>query len=94
MGPNPTENLETWMFWSRAAKKCPHSCTVMMEARTAMASMVLAGPSSSKPVFMSPAPRPMSVSFGTKSATGGNHSSTSSFVSISGVGACVSTTIG
>jgi hypothetical protein len=36
----------------------------------------------------------MSVSFGTKSATGGNHSSTSSFVSVSGVGACVSTTIG
>jgi hypothetical protein len=35
----------------------------------------------------------MSVSFGTKSANGGNHSSTSSFV-VSGVGECVSTTIG
>ena len=66
------------MFWSLAAKKCPHSCTKMMVARTAMASMVLAGPSSSKPVFRRPAPRPASPSLGAEAANGGNHSSTSS----------------
>ena len=66
------------MFWSLAAKKCPHSCTKMMVARTTMASMVLAGPSSSKPVFRRPAPRPASPSFGAEAANGGNHSSTSS----------------
>jgi hypothetical protein len=56
LGPNPTENLETWMFCERAAKKCPHSCTKMMDASTATASSDDAGPSSWKLVPNTPAP--------------------------------------
>ena len=51
-----TENLETWMFCRRAAKKWPHSWTKMMEASTAIACAVEAGPSSWKPLPRRPAP--------------------------------------
>ena len=44
------------MFCERAAKKCPHSCTKMMDASTATASRLDAGPSSAKPPPNAPAP--------------------------------------
>eukprot|EP00982_Pelagococcus_subviridis_P013490 31260-Pelagococcus_subviridis.AAC.1 len=56
------------MSWRRAAKKCPHSCTKMMDASTATASSVDAGPSSWKLVPKTPAPpRVASPSFGSQS---------------------------
>jgi len=42
------ENCVTWMFWERAATKCPHSCTVMIAANTATALATDRGPELSK----------------------------------------------
>ena len=57
------------MFCRRAAKKWPHSWTKMMEASTAIACAVEAGPSSWKPLPRRPAP-PRARPAGNQSARG------------------------
>lgn len=49
-------NCVTWMPWSRAAVKWPHSCTAMMAASTPRASNTDPGPSTSNPEPNTPTP--------------------------------------